>query len=121
VPAALIKYLPHIIVAALVSALAVSGYFWAYNRGVTSERAKWDAANLEAAQRFQEALAAQQDSLLKLDAELRRARREKNEQREALGNAIASNPDWSTATIPSGVRAALERDRAMPADSDRTD
>lgn len=120
-PAALIKYLPHIIVAALVSALAVSGYFWAYNRGVTSERAKWDAANLEAAQRFQEALAAQQDSLLKLDAELRRARREKNDQREALSDAIANNADWASVPLPSGVRAALERDRAMPTNPGRTD
>ena len=117
----LVRFAPHIIIALILGGAVVAIYAYAYGKGRDAERARWDAANVEAASRFQEALAEQQATVAQLDADLRRARARKTEQREALSDAIATNPDWSSVAIPDGVRAALERDREMPADPRNSD
>lgn len=116
-----LRYAPQVIGALAVVLVLVGGYFWAYGNGRDAERARWDRANAEAAERFNEALAEQQKRVTQLDAELRRARRSRTEQREALSDAMAIDVDWSTSPVPLGVRAALERNTALPANTARAD
>jgi transketolase len=111
---AVIRYAPQIAAAFAVLVIGWTLYSWAHDRGVEAERAKWERANREAVERFNEALAAQQETMTKLDAELRKARRASTQKREVLNNALVDS-DWAGVAVPLGVRAALNR-QAMPAD-----
>ncbi len=119
----LLRALPYALGAALVAGLLWGAYDWAYDRGRASERARWEQATAEAAERFSAALAAQQARLEQLDAELAKARRTANKSREELSDALASDPasrDWAAGAVPERVRRALG-DPAVPSDPARPD
>jgi uncharacterized coiled-coil protein SlyX len=111
---AVIRYAPQIAAAFAVLVIGWTLYSWSYDRGVEAERAKWERANQEAVERFNEALAAQQETMTKLDAELRKVRRASTQKREVLNNALVDS-DWAGVAVPLGVRAALNR-QTVPAD-----
>ena len=119
----LLRALPYALGAALAAGLLWAAYDWAYDRGRASERARWEQATAEAAERFSAALAAQQARLEQLDVELGKARRQANQAREELSDALASDPasrDWAAGAIPDRVRRALG-DPAVPSDPSRAD
>lgn len=119
-PVWLARYAPHLLAAGLLALGLWLAYDWAYDRGRASERARWEQANAEAAERFSAALAAQQARLEQLDAELGKARKSANRAREELSDAISNDPasrDWAAGSIPDRVRGILAPGRpAMPAD-----
>lgn len=121
----LIKAAPYLLGVLLVAGLLWAAYDWAYDRGRAAERAKWERSTAEAAERFSEALAAQQARLELADAELAKARRSANRAREELSDAIQTDPasrDWAAGAIPDRVRGILSLGgRAVPADPARPD
>ena len=116
----LLRALPYALGAALAAGLLWGAYDWAYDRGRASERARWEQATAEAAERFSAALAAQQARLEQLDAELGKARRSANRAREELSDAIQNDPasrDWAAQPVPDRVRGILAAGgRDVPAD-----
>jgi hypothetical protein len=124
-PLWLVRYAPQLLGVLLVAGLLWAAYDWAYDRGIASERARWEQATREAGERFAAALAAQQARLEVADAELAKARRSANKAREDLSDAIANDPasrDWAAGAIPDRVRRILAAgDRPVPADPARAD
>lgn len=122
-PVWLIRYAPHLLGLLLVAGLGWVAYDWAYDRGTASERARWERSTAEAAERFSEALAAQQARLEVADAELAKARRAANRSREELSDAIANDPasrDWAGQPVPDRVRRILSAgDRPVSGDPAR--
>jgi hypothetical protein len=124
-PLWLVRYAPQLLGVLLVAGLGWAGYRAAWERGRDAERARWERSTAEAAERFSEALAAQQARLEVADAELAKARRSANKAREDLSDAIANDPasrDWAGQPVPDRVRGILAaRDRPVPGDPARAD
>ena len=120
-----VRFAPQLLGALLVAGLLWAAYDWAHDRGTASERARWEQATREAGERFSEALAAQQATLEATDAELAKARRFANRSREALSDAVQTDPasrDWAAGAIPERVRRILEAGgAAVPGDPARAD
>lgn len=115
-----IRAAPYLLAGLVVAGLGWAGYRTVYERGAAAERARWERSAAEAAERFSEALAAQQARLELADAELAKARRSANRAREELSDAIQTDPasrDWAAGAIPDRVRGILSAGRpAVPAD-----
>jgi hypothetical protein len=124
-PLWLVRYAPQLLGVLLVAGLGWAGYRAVWERGRDAERARWERSTAEAAERFSEALAAQQARLEVADAELAKARRAGNKAREELGDAIQNDPasrDWAAGAIPDRVRRILAAgDRPVPSDPARAD
>jgi hypothetical protein len=122
-PLWLVRYAPQLLGVLLVAGLGWAGYRAAWERGRDAERARWERSTAEAAERFSEALAAQQARLEVADAELAKARRAANRSREELSDAIQNDPasrDWAAGAIPDRVRRILSAGgAAVPADPAR--
>jgi hypothetical protein len=122
-PLWLVRYAPQLLGVLLVAGLAAAGYRAAWERGRDAERSRWERATAEAAERFSEALAAQQATLEAADAEVARLRKSANRRREAVSDAIQSDPvsrDWADAPVPERMRWALG-DRGVSADPEKPD
>jgi hypothetical protein len=124
-PLWLVRYAPQLLGVLLVAGLGWASYRAVWERGRDAERARWERSTAEAAERFSEALAAQQARLEVADAELAKARRAANRSREELSDAIQNDPasrDWAAGAIPDRVRGILAAgDRPMPGDPQGAD
>jgi len=111
------RWLPIAILLAAAGAIT-AGYVWAYGNGRDAERARWEAATRDAGERFAEALAEQQATIVSLDEKLSTSQKRANKSREKYADSVAADPvsrNWDSQPIPGRVRDALG-DPSVPAD-----
>jgi hypothetical protein len=108
-----LKFAPYILAAALVAGLGWKGYSWAYDRGKAAGERPYIAAITEAAERYAQAVAAQQVTITDLQTRLGRARAATAASTTRLDTVLTHEPesrDWGAVRLPDAIRLLVADD-----------